>query len=147
MTKAFNILTAGILLLATTAGNLTVFQCLIDGSFCLTESCCPAPESNLKEKSCCAHKCEKQETVEKESLLIKDDCCVEIDVEADFLNDIEMNIGTFEPIVISKLMSSPSLIPIFLTPQRSTVINDPPGIFLKSGQTYPIYKKLCTFLC
>jgi hypothetical protein len=148
MTKALNILTASILLLATTAGNLSVFQCLIDGSFCLTKLCYPDNQETLKEKSCCDHNSEIQQVVEEDVFLIKGNCCVEIDVERDFLNDIEMNIGVSESIIVSESMSSPSLSPVFLSSARCTVINDPPpSIFLKKTYNHLIYKKLCTFLC
>ncbi len=147
MSKVLNILTASILLLATTTGKLTVFQCLIDGSFGLTTLCCLDQNVNVEENSCCSHDSETQEVVEKETFLISDACCVEIDVESDFLSDIEMNAGLSESSIVSKLMTPFRLLPVFLKSEKSPIINGPPDIFLKNTPTNPIYIKLCTFLC
>ena len=70
MTKLANIFIIGSLIIASALTKVTLFQCLLDGSLCITQTCCDEEEAPA---SCC-------ENDTKKETKLKGICCAEVDL-------------------------------------------------------------------
>jgi hypothetical protein len=143
MRKAFHIFITLTLLMAVAIGHVGVFRCLIDGSFSITKTSCP--QSISEEAPTCCPSNNSQELTFGES----DNCCVDVDVETDFVNAF-LSTSEDADIVIER-----DLAKAFYTQFNPTLTNKyiiirgpPPSTesHLRVS-TALIFKRNCTFLC
>ena len=138
MTKAFNIFIIGALLLSAALTNITVYQCVDDGDFCITNTCCEIIEEIDK---CCSNDSSQE-------LTYKSVCCNEVQIAQSLIfNDHTqsklpaVNRDTYYPDVMDYSLDSVSL-------ALTNVIRGPPAPKLEiASPTAPIFIKNCSFLC
>jgi hypothetical protein len=140
MRKLFHIFITLTLLLAVAIGNVGVYKCLKDGSLCMTKSCC------LEEVECCEEDVCSQDTSVSESTN-SIDCCVDIDLKIDFMNDVFLS-SNIDTEVNGYLLFSYYKQFISHSNVDQFEIRGPPlsTAFLFPSHS-PIFKSNCSYLC
>ena len=87
MEKVIRVFIVLTLLAASAFSNVSVYQCLSKGEFCITKSCCPLEETASKESCCPPSKescCSEEPNVESDKCE-SGQCCTEYDSDMDDL--------------------------------------------------------------
>jgi hypothetical protein len=140
MTKLFHIFMTLTLLLAVAIGNVGVYKCLKDGSLCMTKSC------YLEESKCCEEDVCSEGSLDSESYS-KADCCVDIDVKTDFMNDVFLSSSIDTEISSFVLFSYYKQFITHTNADQFEIRGPPPYTAFLFPSYSPIFKSNCSYLC
>lgn len=140
MRKLFHIFITLSLLIAVAIGNVGVYKCLKDGSLCMTKSCC------LEESKCCEEDLCSEDPIDSESYS-EADCCVDIDVKTDFMNDVFLSSSIDTEISNYLVFSYYTQFTSHTNTDQFEIRGPPPCTVFISPSNSPIFKSNCSYLC